>query len=45
MAKVNPYQVEGKVDYERLVKEFGISKLTAQDLQRIKKLPASFTPI
>mgnify|MGYP001594454622 CR=1 FL=1 len=44
MAKVNPYQVEGKVDYERLVKEFGISKLTAQDLQRIKKIAGELHP-
>ncbi|MEK6863498.1 MAG: tryptophan--tRNA ligase [Nanoarchaeota archaeon] len=44
MTKVNPYLVEGKVDYERLVKEFGITKLTAQDLQRIKKIAGELHP-
>ena len=27
MPKVNPYEVSGKIDYERIVKEFGIQKL------------------
>ncbi|MBS3145713.1 tryptophan--tRNA ligase, partial [Candidatus Woesearchaeota archaeon] len=36
--KVTPYEVQGKVDYERLVKEFGIKKLTNQDLSRIEKI-------
>lgn len=43
-AKVNPYQVEGKVDYDRLVKDFGISKLASQDLQRIEKLAGELHP-
>jgi len=34
---VNPYEVEGKIDYDRLIKEFGIKKLTDADLNRIKK--------
>ena len=44
MAKVNPYQVEGKVDYDRLVQEFGITKLTPADLKRIEKLGAELHP-
>lgn len=26
--KVTPYEVEGKIDYDRLIKQFGVSKLT-----------------
>ncbi len=26
--KVTPYEVEGKVDYDRIIKQFGVSKLT-----------------
>ena len=36
MAVVNPYEVEGSIDYDRLIKEFGIKKLTKSDLERIK---------
>lgn len=43
-AKVNPYEVSGKVDYEKLIKEFGISKLVPTDLQRIKKLAGELHP-
>ncbi len=35
--KVNPYDVSGKVDYDRLIDEFGIKKLTDADLKRIEK--------
>src|SRR3989338_2575524 len=44
MAKVNPYQVEGKVDYDRLVQEFGFTKLTPADLKRIEKLGGELHP-
>ena len=37
-SKINPYEVEGKIDYDRLIKEFGINKLSKQDLDRIKKI-------
>ena len=43
-AKVNPYEVSGKVDYDRLIKEFGIKKLTASDLKRIKKIAGEIHP-
>lgn len=36
--KVNPYEIEGKVDYERLITEFGIKKLTQEDLDNIKSI-------
>lgn len=42
--KVNPYEVEGKVDYQRLINEFGISPLTDKDLLRIKKLAGEIHP-
>lgn len=35
--KVTPYEVEGNVDYERLIKDFGISKIDKKLLERIKK--------
>ena len=35
--KVTPYEVSGEVDYTRLVKKFGVSKLDDKVLQRIKK--------
>ena len=35
--KVTPYEVEGNVDYNRLVKEFGLSKIDEKLLSRIKK--------
>src|SRR3989344_3912721 len=44
MTTVNPYTVEGKVDYERLIKDFGITKLTDKDLSRIKKIAGEGHP-
>lgn len=38
MSTVNPYEVKGKVDYDRLITEFGIKKITDKDLARIKKI-------
>ena len=34
---VNPWKVEGKVNYEKLIKEFGVSKIDEELLNRIKK--------
>lgn len=34
---VNPYEVKGNVDYERLVKEFGLEKINEELLKRINK--------
>jgi tryptophanyl-tRNA synthetase len=35
--RVTPYEVSGKVDYTRLVKQFGVSKLDDKLLSRLKK--------
>lgn len=35
--KVTPYEVEGKIDYNKLVKDFGVEKLDKKTLDRIKK--------
>ena len=34
---VNPYEVEGEVNYEKLVKEFGLEKINEEILRKIKK--------
>ncbi len=35
--KVTPWEVKGKVDYNKLVKEFGVEKINDKLLKRIKK--------
>ncbi|MEK6820195.1 MAG: tryptophan--tRNA ligase [Nanoarchaeota archaeon] len=35
--KVTPYEVSGKVNYEKLIREFGVEKLDDKLLERIKK--------
>jgi len=35
--KVTPWEVKGNVDYDRLIKEFGVSKIDPAILKRIKK--------
>ncbi|HLC90303.1 MAG TPA: tryptophan--tRNA ligase [Candidatus Nanoarchaeia archaeon] len=35
--KVTPWEVKGNVDYDRLIKEFGVSKIDDALLRRIKK--------
>jgi len=37
-AVVNPYEVSGNVDYDKLINEFGVKKLTDNDLKRIEKI-------
>jgi len=34
---VTPYGAEGEIDYDKLIKEFGVSKIDAKLLDRIKK--------
>ena len=34
---VNPYEVKGDIDYDKIIKEFGVEKLNAKTLERIKK--------
>ncbi len=41
---VNPYSVEGKVDYDKLVKEFGVKKLTPEVLSEIKSITGELHP-
>ena len=42
--KINPYEVEGVIDYDRLINEFGIKKLNKSDLERIKKIAGELHP-
>jgi len=42
---VNPYDVRGKVDYERLVKEFGLEKIDAKILKRIQNHTKELHPM
>lgn len=37
MATVTPWQVEGKIDYDKLIHEFGVSKIDDKLLKRIEK--------
>lgn len=41
---VNPYEVKGKIDYDRLITEFGIQKITQADLKRIEKITGEIHP-
>lgn len=34
---VTPWEVKGDIDYERLIKEFGVEKINEKTLERIKK--------
>jgi len=43
--KVTPYEVSGKVDYSKLIKEFGISKIDNMLLERIKKHTGELHPM
>ena len=36
--KVTPWDVSGKVDYDKLIKEFGVSYLTDEIKEKIKKI-------
>ena len=36
--KVTPYEVSGAVDYNRIVKEFGVEFITSDLLKRIEKI-------
>ena len=41
---VNPYEVQGEVDYDKLINEFGVKKLSKNDLDRINKLAGEVHP-
>ncbi len=42
--KVTPWTVEGSVDYERLVKEFGVSRITGDLRAKLKRLAGDLHP-
>lgn len=42
--KVNPYDVEGEINYDRLIKEFGIKKIDKSLLDRIEKITGEVHP-
>lgn len=42
--KVNPYEVEGAINYNALIKQFGIKKLGPSELRRIKKIAGELHP-
>jgi tryptophanyl-tRNA synthetase len=42
--KVNPYKVEGDVDYNKLITEFGIKKIDEKLLKRIKAITGEIHP-
>lgn len=41
---INPYEVKGKVDYDKLINEFGVKKLTPDLLKRIEKIAGELHP-
>lgn len=42
--KVNPYEVEGMVDYDKLIQEFGVKKITPEVLEEIEELAGELHP-
>ncbi len=36
--KVTPYEATGTIDYDKLIKEFGVEKITTEQINKIKKL-------
>ena len=43
--KVTPWEVTGDIDYEKLIKQFGVSKINNQLLDRIKKHTKELHPM
>jgi len=41
---VNPYEVEGKVDYDKLIDKFGVQKITPQVLKEIEEITGELHP-
>ena len=42
--KVTPYEVKGEIDYDKLIKEFGVNKISDEELKRIKKYTKDLHP-
>ncbi|MBT3303857.1 tryptophan--tRNA ligase [Candidatus Woesearchaeota archaeon] len=38
MTKVTPWDVEGKIDYDKLIREFGVQKITTSLIDKINKI-------
>lgn len=41
---INPYEVEGAINYNKLIKEFGVKKLSSKNLERIQKITGELHP-
>lgn len=44
-AKVTPWEVSGNINYEKLIKEFGVSKIDSKLLKRIEKHTKELHPL
>jgi tryptophanyl-tRNA synthetase len=44
MVKVTPWEVKGEVDYDKLIQEFGVSKIDQKHLELIKKRTGELHP-
>jgi len=42
--KINPYEVEGKINYDKLINEFGVKKITPDLLEEIKEITGEIHP-
>jgi len=42
--KVTPWEVKGKIDYDKLIKEFGVAKISERHLELIKKYAREIHP-
>jgi len=43
--KITPWEVKGKIDYERLIKEFGVQRITKDIIEKIKELVGEVHPL
>ncbi|MEA3430115.1 MAG: tryptophan--tRNA ligase [Nanoarchaeota archaeon] len=41
---VNPYEVEGAIDYTKLITDFGVKEISSSDLKRIQKITKDLHP-
>lgn len=42
--RVTPYEVKGNIDYDKLIKEFGVNKISDEDLKIIQKYTKELHP-
>ena len=43
--KITPWEVSGKIDYEKLIKEFGVKRISESLKNKIKKLAGELHPM